>query len=183
MLNIKEFSLKLKGESPLICHKWYRERGSKPKKEMSQQEMFQEALYEFPNGDGSKSRPCYGFPVAAFKQAAVRAARGISLTKVFAKGSFLVLGEENGLVKLEGKPVLREDVVKKNRKEDHIIRAEFPKWSVSLKILYNAGAIAEKDIRTLFEIAGREVGVGRMRPQVMRKDNELGVFGTFSITN
>jgi len=168
--------LKLVGDSPLICHRW----SEKAKKEMLDKQMkkaktaraaknpqqdYKDSLYPYPGGG-------FGFPVIAFKAAAVNAATFVDgAKKTEMRGSFHIDGE---LVKVEGKPTMREDMVRVGMGvADLRYRGEFKKWSVKLKVRFNANAISAEQIVNLFQNAGFSVGVGEWRPQ---KNGDFGRF-------
>lgn len=172
----QKLHLTLVGDSPLISHRW----SEKAKREMLQKQMksartakaakspeqdFQESLYEHPDGG-------YGFPAVAFKSAAVGACRftdGLKMTE--ARGAFHVDGE---LIKIEGEPTMREDMVRVGMGTADIrYRGEFKEWRVVLDITYNADAISPEQITNLLNLAGFGVGVGEWRPE---KDGPYGRF-------
>lgn len=175
-LNLKEMEVRLIGDSPLICHAW----SAKAKREMLDKQMkkakqareakdpekdFKESLYEHPEGG-------YGFPAVAFKAAAVDACSHIaSLTKVAARGSFHIIGD---MVKIEGTPTPREDMVKiAMGTADIRYRGEFRTWSCAFSLRYNANMLEPAQILNLFNTAGFAVGVGEWRPQ---RDGSFGMF-------
>lgn len=176
-LNIQRMEITLIGDSPLICHKW----SDKAKKQMLDKQTkkaktakeakdperdFRESMYEHPDGG-------YGFPVIAFKAAAVGACRfvdGIPMTQ--AKGAFHIDGE---LVRISGsEPTMREDMVRiAMGTADIRYRGEFRTWRVTLSIRFNANVLSAEQITNLFNTAGFGVGVGEWRPQ---KDGSYGMF-------
>lgn len=175
-LNIQILRITLVGDSPLICHKW----SEKAKKEMRDKQQkkaksareaknpeqdFKDSLYEHPDGG-------YGFPVVAFKAAAVDACSHVEgVTKVEARGAFHVPGE---LVRIEGKPTMREDMVRVGMgTADLRYRGEFKQWRTELTIRYNANVLSAEQIVNLFNTAGFAIGVGEWRPQ---KDGSYGMF-------
>lgn len=164
------------GDSSLISHKW----SEKAKKEMldkqkgnpkmkkapkDPQRDYEESLYEHPDGG-------YGFPAVAFKSSAVGACRfadGIKMTE--ARGAFHVVGE---LAKIDGKPSIREDMVRVGMGAADIrYRGEFKNWRTTLTVAYNADALQPGEIINLFNLAGFGVGVGEWRPE---KDGSYGRF-------
>lgn len=169
-------TLRLVGDSPLICHKW----SEKAKKEMLDKQMkkaktakvakdpqrdYEESLYALPDGG-------YGFPCVAFKSAAVGACRftdGVKMT--VARGAFHVVGE---LAAIEGDPSMREDMVRVGMGTADIrYRGEFKQWATNLTITYNAAALSVEQIVNLYNLAGFGVGVGEWRPE---KDGSYGRF-------
>ena len=99
------------------------------------------AHYRLP--DGSSGLPC-----AAFKKAAVRAAKGVTgLTMTDTRMSFFVLADDRcttgiDCVRINSNQVeLREDTVSVQGSKDLRYRPEFRNWSARLQISYNAGII------------------------------------------
>ena len=175
-LSISIMKLTLIGDSPLITHQW----SAKAKKMMLDKQMkkatgareaknpeqdYKDSLYMHPDGG-------YGFPAIAFKAAAVDAATFVDgITKVEMRGSFHINDE---LVKIEGTPAPREDVVRVGMgTADLRYRAEFKKWKTTLTIRYNSRAISAEQITNMFQNAGFAIGIGEWRPQ---KDGRNGMF-------
>ena len=170
--------LQLVGDSPLIVHAW----SHKAKTEMLEKQMkkakqakavrdpeqeYKDSLYTMPDGDG------YGFPVIAFKAAAVRAANDAGMKMTEARRAFHIDGE---LVKINGEPRMREDMVKIGMgTADLRYRGEFTQWSVTLLIKFNSHVISQEQIANLFALAGFGVGVGEWRPE------KSGSFGRFHV--
>lgn len=175
-MKIQIAQIRLVGDSPLICHAW----SSKAKKEMLDKQMkkakgakdakdperdFQESLYHLEEGG-------YGFPVVAFKSAAVDACSHVAeITKVSARGAFHIIGE---MAKIDGKPTMREDMVRIGMGTADIrFRGEFKKWSTDLTVRFNGNVLSLEQIVNLFNTAGFAIGVGEWRPQ---KDGSFGMF-------
>lgn len=167
-MEIKNLTLTLIGDTPLIVHKW----SEKAKKQMLDKMMkkargpreakdpqaeYESSLYRLPNGD-------FGFPSIGVKSAAVDAASFISdVTKVEIRGCFHIDSE---LVPIEGTPVMREDVCSVGMGgSDLRYRGEFKKWSSTFTIRYNASILSAEQIVNLFSQAGFSVGLGEWRPQ------------------
>lgn len=180
-MGIGMFKLNIRGTSPLICHKF-----SNKAKEMmlvpkgqrvttakraprNPEESFRESLYPVEG-----KRGVYGFPASGFKKAAVSACRQLdSIQMTFIRGAFFVMGD---LVEIDGKPTMREDMVRLNgQKADIRYRAEFKTWKATLTIRYNKGSISVPQIVNLFNIAGFSVGVGEWRPE------KSGAYGMFEV--
>lgn len=170
-MNIEIFKLSLVGTSPLICHKFSTKAKemmltpkdkrvtTKKREPRNPQELFMDSLYPIPD-----KKNAFGFPASGFKKAAVSACRqldGINMT--FIRGAFFVMGD---LIEIDGKPTLREDIVRLNgQKADVRYRGEFKEWGVQLPIRYNKGSISREQIINLMNIAGFSVGVGEWRPE------------------
>lgn len=175
-LQLRTLQVTLIGDSSLICHAW----SKKAKQEMLDKQMkkakqakaakdperdYKESLYEHPEGG-------YGFPAVAFKAAAVDACSHIAdITKVEARGAFHINGD---MVKIEGKPNPREDMVKIGMGTADIrYRGEFRKWKVTFDLRYNKNVISPEQILNLFNTAGFAIGIGEWRPQ---RDGSFGMF-------
>lgn len=177
-IDVRIMNLTVAGLSPLIIHRWsdkakqmikdkQAKKATKGREQRNPKKEYEESLYPFPGGG-------YGFPSVGFKAAAITAVGQISgLTKTFTRGTFHVnLGED--LVKIEGTPRMREDMVRLAMGVADIrYRAEFPEWTCVLKISYNATVISPEQIANLFNIAGYAVGVGEWRPE---RDGAYGMF-------
>ncbi len=169
---ISTLELRIEGISPLIVHRW----SEKAKKQILDTHMkkakvgreakvpeqdYENSLYKM-NGSGG-----YGFPAIGFKLAAVSACRMVvDFPMTNARQMFFVLADEGDLIKIEGEPRMREDmVVVGQRKPDIRYRGEFPEWAATLKIDFDARVISADQIANLFAIAGHSVGVGEWRPE------------------
>lgn len=188
-LELKIFSLKIIGDSPLIMHAW----SEKAKKEMLDKQMkkatkgreakdpfidFCDSMYwlskkpEKPTMEDVLSAK-YGFPVVAFKAAAVDGGfqSGVLSKKTTARGAFQIVGE---MAEIKGTPEMREDMVRIGMGTADIrYRGEFKNWSTVLTIKYNERAMSLEQIVNLFNIGGFSCGVGEWRPQ---KDGSYGMF-------
>lgn len=175
-LQLRQLEITLVGDSPLICHAW----SKKAKQEMLDKQMkkakqakgakdperdYKESLYEHPDGG-------FGFPAVAFKAAAVDACSHIAnITKVEARGAFHINGD---MVKIDGKPNPREDMVKIGMGVADIrYRGEFRKWKCTFNLRYNTNVISPEQILNLFNTAGFAIGIGEWRPQ---RDGSFGMF-------
>ncbi len=133
------------------------------------EELFAEAVR-----NGAK----WGFPVTAFKQAAISAAyrMGWSKDKMSLRGAFYIDADENGLVEIHSDtPVLREDMVKIGMGTADIRwRGEFRNWYADLDITYNAsGQYSLEDIINIINAGGYICGVGEWRPE---RDGQYGMY-------
>jgi len=165
------------GDSPLVCHRWsekqkkvladkQQKKATGPRQAKDPEAEYKDSLYTLPGKKG------YYFPTVAFKKAMVDACSFVSdLTKVAARGAFHVVGE---YVQLEGKPVMREDiVVVANGNPDLRYRGEFKQWSAELCIRFFESFISAEQILNLLNTAGFAIGVGESRPQ---KNGSWGMF-------
>ena len=182
-LQIETMKVKIIGDSPLICHRWS-EKAKKqilgkqlgeasPGREIKNPEQdYLDSLYPYPGGG-------YGFPTIAFKNAMVTACTslGKSVTKVQARQAFHVMGE---LVKIDGKPERREDMVRVGMGSADIrFRGEFKKWSCTLQIRFNARVLTRDQLVNMLNTAGFAVGVGEWRSE---KDGSYGLFTVEGLT-
>jgi hypothetical protein len=176
-LDIRLLDMHIISDAELIVHHW----SEKAIKEMLDKQMgvptagkepknpkrdYEAAFYYHPDGG-------YGFPAIAFKCAAVEACTslGKSVTKVQARQAFHVVGE---LVKIEGTPHMRQDMVRLNgTTADVRHRPGFTEWSTQLTVRYNARVLTAEQVVNLFNAAGFAVGVGEWRSE---RDGSFGLF-------
>lgn len=175
--DIRTIDIPVKGVTPLICHKWsekakeemrakQQKKATKGREAKDPEAEYRGSLYEHPEGG-------YGFPSVAFKAAAVRAAKQVGMAMTDARVAFHVQGE---LVKIDGEPSMREDMVKlQGQTADIRYRGQFEEWSATIRVAYNANMISPEQIANLMTIAGFSVGVGEWRPE------RNGQFGRFEI--
>lgn len=193
-IQVQEFGLKVRGLSPLICHRFsekakkqiedkQQKKAKTAKEARDPQAEFLSSLYTFP-GDVAGVKGCrYGVPAVWFKLAAVDACRfsdGLKMT--MARGAFHVMGESpdsGGLVLLKYDDLrMREDAVTIGMgSRDLRYRGEFSNWSVNLKIRYNAACISVEQIINLINVAGFGCGIGERRPSQGCSDQ----FGMFAV--
>lgn len=174
-IDIRHVQLTLVGDSPLICHAWSEKakrmmldkqtkRGTQAKEAKDPQRDYEESLYRHPDGG-------FGFPAVAFKAAAIRGAKALGMVMADARSAFHIDGD---LVKIDGEPRPREDMVRVGMGTADIrYRGEFPTWSVTLSIAYNARVISAEQLVAMFDAAGFGTGVGEWRPE---KDGQFGRF-------
>lgn len=188
-IDIREFSIRIVGDTPLIVHAW----SEKAKRMMLEKQMkkatkgkeaknpfadFCDSLYwlsEKPEKPEPKDLQAghFGFPVVAFKSAAVDAGyqSGVTANKTTSRGAFHISGE---YAEIEGTPEMREDMVRVGMGTADIrYRGEFKMWATTLHIRYNANAMSVEQIVNLFNIGGFACGVGEWRPA---KDGSFGMF-------
>ncbi len=194
-LNIKQIKVHIVGVAPLIVSRFDEKskqqieesgkadkglkQGGKKKNIADPQEQYEKSIYYFADGK------TYGFPAVAFKAAMVTAAyRTYGRPQTTTRSAFHIVADDpaTGLVKLEGKPQMREDMVRVGgiqKVASPRYRAEFPVWSATLTINFLADVISEEDIVGLANAAGFTCGVGEWRPE---KSNS-GSFGLFQVAN
>lgn len=199
-IEIKKVTVRVVGDTPLIMHAWSEKakrmmleaqmgiaKGKKkevknpvddfirsmywltPMPEDGTMESFEEAI-----ANGAR----FGFPVTAFKQAAISAAyrMGWAKDKMSMRGSFYIDSDENGMIEIHSDtPEMREDMVKVGMGTADIrYRGEFKNWYADLTISYNAnGQYSLENIVNIINAGGYVCGVGEWRPE---RDGQNGMF-------
>lgn len=199
-IEIKKVTVRVVGDTPLIMHAWSEKakrmmleaqmgiaKGKKkevknpaddfirsmywltPMPEDGTMESFEEAI-----ANGAR----FGFPVTAFKQAAISAAyrMGWSKDKMSMRGAFYIDSDENGMIEIHSDtPEMREDMVKVGMGTADIrYRGEFKNWYADLTISYNAnGQYSLENIVNIINAGGYVCGVGEWRPE---RDGQNGMF-------
>lgn len=172
------------GTTPLIVHRFSEKakrqmldnmQGRKSPKETKDPDAEYEAAFYRLKDDS------YGFPVLAFKAATIGAARfyprnAITMTAlkqfVFFRGEPSQDGQS--MVRIDGVPRMREDVVRVGRGgTDLRYRPQFDEWSTTLEVIYVPTALTRSSILSLVDAGGLGVGVGEWRPE---KDGEFGTY-------
>ena len=120
----------------------------------------------------------FGFPVTAFKQAAISAAyrMGWVKDKMGLRGAFFIETDDGDMVEIVSKPpAMREDMVKIGMGTADIrYRGEFRDWSAVFRVKYNAsGRFSLSDIINIINSGGMICGVGEWRPE---KDGQFGMY-------
>ena len=186
-IDIRNATITLKGDSPLIVHKW----SEKAKKMMLDKQMkvattkghdakdpfadFVDSIY-FLSGKPERATPevfeealsngaRFGFPSVGVKASAVSAGFRAGVTKnlVSMNGAFHI---DEEYVEIKGVPQIREDMVRVGMGTADIrYRAEFPEWSTTFIVKYNAGVISLAQLCNLFNLGGFAVGIGEWRPE------------------
>ena len=199
-IEIKKVTIRIVGDTPLIMHAWSEKakrmmleaqmgiaKGKKkeaknpvddfirsmywltPMPEDGTMESFKEAI-----ANGAR----FGFPVTAFKQAAISAAyrMGWAKDKMSMRGAFFIDSDENGMIEIySDTPEMREDMVKVGMGTADIrYRGEFKNWYADLTISYNAnGQYSLENIVNIINAGGYVCGVGEWRPE---RDGQNGMF-------
>lgn len=128
-----------------------------------------------------------GIPAAAFRNACIDACRATDYFMSTAKTAIFI--ESDGFDKYEGTPLVKiisehppevtEMPVKIARGTTDIrIRPMWRKWSVYLRVRFDADMLSAQDILNLVMRAGLQIGVGEGRPY--SKGNGIG-FGLFNV--
>lgn len=199
-IEIKKVTIRIVGDTPLIMHAWSEKakrmmleaqmgvaKGKKkeaknpvddfirsmywltPMPEDGTMESFEEAI-----ANGAR----FGFPVTAFKQAAISAAyrMGWAKDKMSMRGAFFIDSDEDGMIEIHSDtPEMREDMVKVGMGTADIrYRGEFKNWYADLTISYNAnGQYSLENIVNIINAGGYVCGVGEWRPE---RDGQNGMF-------
>lgn len=199
-IELETVTLKIVGDTPLIMHAW----SEKAKREMLEKQMkvtktksrdaknpvedFIRSMYwltDMPTDmteegfeKAIEQGARFGFPVTAFKQAAISASyrMGWSKDKMSLRGMFFIEGDENQMIEIHSDtPIMREDMVKiALGTADIRYRGEFRNWSASLRITYNKnGQYTLEQIVNIINAGGYVCGVGEWRPE---RDGQFGMF-------
>ena len=199
-IEIKKVTIRIVGDTPLIMHAW----SEKAKRMMLEAQMgiakgkkkeaknpvddFIRSMYwltqmpedgtmeSFEEAVANGAR--FGFPVTAFKQAAISAAyrMGWAKDKMSMRGAFFIDSDENGMIEIHSDtPEMREDMVKVGMGTADIrYRGEFKNWYADLTISYNAnGQYSLENIVNIINAGGYVCGVGEWRPE---RDGQNGMF-------
>lgn len=204
-IETETFTVTVVGDTPLIMHAWSAKarremlekqmgikkgKAKEPKNPVSD---FVESMYwltEKPNTEKTSPEEAeemfreaiekgarFGFPVTAFKQAAISSAyrMGWSKDKMSLRGVFYIDADENGMVEIESDiPIMREDMVRIVGTSDIRYRGEFRNWKADLKITYNKnGNYSKEAIINIINAGGYVCGVGEWRPE---RDGQFGMF-------
>lgn len=171
------------GTTPLIIHRFSEKaklkmlndmQGRRTPKEPKNPEAEYEAAF-YRTEDGTP-----GFPVLGFKAATVGGARfyGKDVTMKGLKQYLFFQGEVGSdgraLARIEGEPIMREDVVRVGRGgTDLRYRPEFREWSTTLDVMYVTSALTRNSVLSLIDAGGMGVGVGEWRPE---RDGDFGTY-------
>jgi hypothetical protein len=79
------------------------------------------------------------------------------------------------MVRIEGEPVMREDVVRVGQGTDLRYRPQFTDWSAVLQVTFVRSALTRESVVSLVDAGGMGVGVGEWRPE------KRGDFGTYEV--
>ena len=199
-IEMNTVEIEIKGDTPLIMHAW----SEKAKKMMldAQQgktkgkkkdvknpvEDFINSMYWLTEQPSDSSEEAFekaianeakfGFPVTAFKQAAISAAyrMGWVKDKMGLRGAFFIESDFGDMIEIKSDtPIMREDMVKIGMgTADLRYRGEFRNWSAVLRVKYNVnGQFSLENILNIINAGGTICGVGEWRPE---KDGQFGMF-------
>lgn len=173
------------GTAPLIVHRW----SEKAKQQMLDAQQGKRTLKTVrdPQADYESSLyrtdTGYGFPLLAFKQATVGAARFFdkSVTMKLVQQAIFMTGvpsldRSELLTEIIGEPKMREDMVRVGMGgTDLRYRGEFLDWAATLTITYVKSTLSRDSVLSLVDAGGQFVGVGEWRP------DRKGQNGTYTI--
>lgn len=199
-LEIQRARIRIVGDTPLIMHAWSEKakramlekqtgatktKAREPKNPVEDfirsmywltpmPEEMTEAAFDAAIVNGAR----FGFPVTAFKQAAISAAYRLGWTKdkMSMRGAFFIDGDPNQMLEIQSDPpVMREDMVTVGMGTADIrYRGEFRNWSADMSISYNAsGQYSFEQIINVINAGGYVCGVGEWRPE---RDGQYGMF-------
>ena len=200
----------IQGDTPLIMHTWSEKakrmmletqqgKAKGKKKELKNPvDDFIQSMYwltEKPDTDGLSEEECeqafdkaikngakFGFPITAFKQAAISAAyrMGWSKDKMSLRGVFFIETDYGDMVEIKSDvPQMREDMVKIGMGTADIrYRGQFNNWSTTFRLKYNVnGQYSLENILNIINAGGVFCGVGEWRPE---KDGQFGTYHIFT---
>ena len=200
----------IQGDTPLIMHAWSEKakrmmletqqgKAKGKKKEFKNPvDDFIQSMYwltEKPDTEGLSEEECeqafdnaikngakFGFPITAFKQAAISAAyrMGWSKDKMSLRGVFFIETVYGDMVEIKSDvPQMREDMVKIGMGTADIrYRGQFNNWSTTFRLKYNVnGQYSLENILNIINAGGVFCGVGEWRPE---KDGQFGTYHIFT---
>lgn len=187
-LNIMEVVIKVEGETALIVNKFSKKaqqqirdkQAGKAKRRHDVRDPeaeYEASMYHLDNGKK-------GFPASAFKAAIVGACRHFdNIPMTLAKQSMRVSPappDKGEFCVIEGDHQMRTDMVRlPTGVADIRYRAEFPEWSTSFKVVFNANSISLELLTNLIMAAGQFGGIGEWRPSAPK--SATGSFGCFKV--
>jgi hypothetical protein len=182
-IKVERLLVPIVGTTPLIVHRFSEKakramldamQGRKsPKEPKNPEAEYEAAFYKVKDPSG------YGFPAIAFKAATVGGARFYSGVTMVALKQFLFFRGEpsadgQAMVRIEGEPQMREDVVKVGRNgTDLRYRPIFEEWRTTLDVVFVTSALTQGSVLSLIDAGGMGVGVGEWRPE---KDGDFGTY-------
>ena len=123
----------------------------------------------------------FGFPITAFKQAAISAAyrMGWVKDKMGLRGAFFLdgtAGDSGDMVEITGSvPTIREDMVRVGMGVADIrYRGMFETWAADITMRYNKnGQFSVENLLNILNAGGTICGAGEWRPE---KDGQFGMY-------
>jgi hypothetical protein len=127
-----------------------------------------------------------GVPAGAFRNAMISACRTVGYKMTHAKLAAFVLADgyekddETPLVRIYGEPTRHTTYARNdNGSVDIRVRPMWKKWTMTLRVRYDADMFGQKDIVNLIMRVGAQVGIGEGRPD---SKNSAGMgWGLFDI--
>lgn len=192
-LDLRTIEVKIEGTSPLITHAWSEKakrmmldkqmgKASKGKEKKDPHAEYESAFYRLESG-------APGFPILAFKAAAVTAVTslGKDFTKVAARQAFHIMPDAKGgdftevYYPKECPPRMREDMVRVGMGTADIrFRPEFAQWGCKIRVQFNQRAISQEQVINLINLGGFAVGIGEHRPEKDGQNGRYEVVNKFS---
>lgn len=207
-IEMKIVEVTIKGDTPLIMHAWSEKakrmmleaqqgKAKGKKKDIKNPvDDFIQSMYwltEKPEyEDGASEKECeiafnkaiekgakFGFPITAFKQAAISAAYRMGWVKnqMGLRGAFFIESDWGDMIEIKSDiPVMREDMVKIGMgTADLRYRGEFRNWLATFKVKYNANNadFSLENIINIINAGGTVCGVGEWRPE---RDGQNGMY-------
>lgn len=205
-IEMNTVEITLVGDTPMIMHAWSEKakrmmleaqqgKAKGKKKEIKNPvDDFIQSMYwldGMPDTAGKNEEECeelfaqaiqngarFGFPVTAFKQAAISAAYRMGWTKdkMSLRGVFFIESDFGDMTEIvSDTPEMREDMVKIGMGTADIrYRGEFKNWRTTFRIKYNVnGQYSLENILNILNAGGMVCGVGEWRPE---RDGQFGMF-------
>lgn len=199
-IEMQTVEITIKGDTPLIMHAWSEKakrmmleaqqgKAKGKKKDVKNPvEDFINSMYWLtePPTEGTEEAfdkaiakgAKFGFPITAFKQAAISAAyrMGWVKDKMGLRGAFFIESDYGEMVEIKSDvPVMREDMVKIGMgTADLRYRGEFRNWSATFRVKYNVnGQFNLENIINIINAGGTICGVGEWRPE---RDGQNGMY-------
>ena len=199
-IEMVDVPVRIVGDSPLIVHAWsekakrmileknQNKANGKKKEAQNPVEDFVNSMYWLSDKPTEYTEEAFeaaiangarfGFPITAFKQAAVSAAyrMGWVKDKMGLRGAFFLTGTDNDFTEIKGcVPKMREDMVKIGMGTADIrYRGEFENWYADMNIRYNRnGAYSLEQVINIFNAGGTVCGIGEWRPE---RDGQNGLY-------
>lgn len=186
--------LKLVGSAPLVMHKFSAKarnqiietqkagsqaKGKKVREPKNFDEVYEGAMHLTPQG-------WCGIPAGAFRNAMISACRTVGYKMTHAKLAAFVLADgydkddETPLIRIYGEPSRHTTYARNdNGSVDIRVRPMWKKWSLTVRIRYDADMFSQRDIVNLMMRVGQQVGIGEGRPD---SKNSAGMgWGLFDI--
>lgn len=199
-IEMQTVEITIKGDTPLIMHAWSEKakrmmleaqqgKAKGKKKDVKNPvEDFINSMYWLtePPTEGTEEAfdeaiakgAKFGFPITAFKQAAISAAyrMGWVKDKMGLRGAFFIESDYGEMVEIKSDaPIMREDMVKIGMgTADLRYRGEFRNWSATFRVKYNVnGQFNLENIINIINAGGTICGVGEWRPE---RDGQNGMY-------